>query len=125
MLAKVSHLAYTRAAYAVLATGLLGLAIFAAADHGLWAPFVLGVVGPDLALAYGAGPGMSRGQLHPRAVPAYNAVHRFWAPAALLAVGAVAGPWLLVLGLAWATHVAVDRAVGYGLRDAEGFQRAG
>jgi hypothetical protein len=48
-------------------------------------------------------------------------------PAALVAVAA-AGPlghaWL-VGGLAWGAHVALDRAVGYGLRTREGFQRSG
>jgi hypothetical protein len=66
---------------------------------------------PDLALVLGASTGLARGQLHPRAVTAYNLLHRFWGPAALGT-------------LAWALHVALDRAVGYGLRTRDGFQRA-
>jgi hypothetical protein len=59
-------------------------------------------------------------------VGAYNAVHRIWGPLALIVVAAagVLGVGWFVAGLAWASHVAVDRAVGYGLRDAQGFQRA-
>ena len=52
-------------------------------------------------------------------------MHRFWGPLALIAAVAlgVLGLGWFVAGMAWATHVAVDRAVGYGLRDAAGFQR--
>ena len=80
---------------------------------------------PDVPLLLGAGSGLERGQLHPRAVPLYNLVHRFWGPLVLGAVALAAGlpaAWL-VGALAWATHVAVDRAVGYGLRAPDGFQR--
>jgi Domain of unknown function (DUF4260) len=91
-----------------------------------WWPVVAFGLGPDLPLLLGAGKGLERGQLHPRAVPLYNLVHRFWGP---LALGAVAlalslpAAWL-VGALAWATHVAVDRAVGYGLRAPDGFLRS-
>ena len=34
------------------------------------------------------------------------------------------GPPWLVGALAWATHIAVDRALGYGPRTREGFRRA-
>lgn len=82
-------------------------------------------LGPDVALLFGAGRGLERGQLHPRAVPLYNALHRFWGPLALAVLAVAAGlpaAWL-VGALAWAAHVAVDRAVGYGLRTRDGFQR--
>jgi hypothetical protein len=111
-----------RLAYATLAALLLAATVFEATTHGLWWPAVAGLVGPDLALAFGGGSGLARGQLHPRAVGLYNALHRFWGPAALIALGVVDLGWL-VAGVAWAAHVAVDRAVGYGLRDAAGFQR--
>jgi hypothetical protein len=80
---------------------------------------------PDLALLYGMGKGLDKGQLHPRAVGLYNAVHHFLGPL-LLAVAAGLG-WLgpdgawLVGALAWATHIAVDHAVGYGERTPQGF----
>jgi len=114
-----------RLAYATLATLLLAATAFEAATHGLWWPAVVGLVAPDLALAFGGGSGLARGQLHPRAVGLYNAVHRFWGPLALIAAASlgVLGLGWFVAGMAWATHVAVDRAVGYGLRDAAGFQR--
>ncbi len=114
-----------RLAYATLAALLLAATTFEAAKYGLWWPAVVGLVAPDLALAFGGGSGLARGQLHPRAVGLYNAVHRFWGPLALIAAASlgVLGLGWFVAGMAWATHVAVDRAVGYGLRDAAGFQR--
>ena len=86
---------------------------------------------PDVALLYGMAPGLVKGQLHPRAVPLYNALHSFVGPAVLGAI-AVAGGASGVLGeagswiaaaLAWAAHIAADRSMGYGPRTAEGFQR--
>jgi hypothetical protein len=41
-------------------------------------------------------------------------------------MAALSGPapdWLMVAGLAWLAHVAVDRTIGYGLRDKEGYIR--
>lgn len=52
----------------------------------------------------------------------YNAVHNYTAPAILLAVYAglvLAGrevPWLALVAACWAFHVAVDRALGFGLK---------
>ena len=79
---------------------------------------------PDLALIAG----MSRdfaghGRLAPRAVGAYNAVHAYPGPILLAAAGLLLSPLLLGLGLLWISHVAIDRASGYGLRTAEGFVR--
>jgi hypothetical protein len=117
---------YRRLAYALLAAGLVALivAVYAREDVGWW-PVVAFGLGPDLALFLGAGKGLERGQLHPRAVPLYNAVHRFWGPLVLAAFALVASlpaAWL-VAALTWATHIAIDRAVGYGLRAPDGFQR--
>lgn len=112
-------------AYLVLAAGLLGAALFEAVSHGSWWAFAAGLLGPDLALLLGGGKGLAPGQLHPRAVSAYNAVHRFWGPAALVAAGVlVPAAGALVGGLAWGTHVALDRGVGYTLRTREGFLRS-
>jgi hypothetical protein len=112
-----------RALYAALAPLLL-LALAVALD-GHWGAAALGLLGPDVALAFGAGRDLRPGQLHPRAVPLYNALHRLWPPALLLAAGAsgLLPTWCLVTALAWLAHVAVDRAVGYGLRTPDGFQR--
>jgi len=52
----------------------------------------------------------------------YNLVHNYAPPAALLAVwavlqfGGVHATWILVVAACWAFHVAVDRALGYGLK---------
>ena len=80
---------------------------------------------PDLALFVGFAPGLAQGQIHPRAVPLYNALHHAAGPlllgtAALLWLGV---PWQAA-ALAWGVHIAFDRAAGYGPRTPEGFQRA-
>lgn len=82
-------------------------------------------VGPDLTLLFGAGAGLEQGQIHPRAVPFYNLVHRFWGPAALvvLAWANVLDIGWLIGGLTWAFHIAFDRSLGYGLRTPDGLQR--
>lgn len=108
-----------------VALGTAGLAAFAGAcaTIGLLAPALWLV--PDLTMLAGIGPGMPRdGRMPPRAVPFYNAAHALAGPLVLTAAGVVAGPAALGLGLTWLSHVLVDRAAGYGLRTAEGFQRA-
>jgi hypothetical protein len=115
-----------RALYAVLAAGLLIAIVLEVAKHGGWWQLAAFGLGPDLALFAGAGSGLERGQLHPRAVPLYNALHRFRGPVILLAaapVGLVGSGWFIG-GLAWALHIAIDRALGFGLRTPDGFQRA-
>jgi Domain of unknown function (DUF4260) len=114
-----------RPAYAVLTAALLTVLIVYVVRHGGWPAALAGAVAADLGLALGGGRGLARGQLHPRAVGLYNAAHRFWGPVALIAVAATGllGTGWLVFGLAWALHIALDRAVGYGLRTPDGFQR--
>lgn len=52
----------------------------------------------------------------------YNLVHNYTAPAALTALwaglhfGGVDAGWLMLLAACWGFHVAVDRALGYGLK---------
>jgi Domain of unknown function (DUF4260) len=116
-----------RAAYAALtATLLAALAyVLITTGSGWWQTFAFGAA-PDLALFVGFGHGLAKGQLHPRAVPLYNALHRFAGPLALGAVVLLAGldaGWLAA-ALAWALHIALDRTVGYGLRTPDGFQRS-
>jgi hypothetical protein len=107
-----------RFAWAAVFAGSLGAAL--ALDAGAWQLWAL-LVAPDIALLAGAGGG--KGQLRPRAVPLYNALHRPAGPA-LLAVASIAlGPAWLAGALAWLAHIAIDRAVGYGLRDHRGFIR--
>ena len=57
-------------------------------QHDSWWPLVVFAIAPDITFLLGAGPGLQRGQLAPRAVPFYNAAHRFWAPAALTLLAA-------------------------------------
>jgi len=115
-----------RLGYATLALLFLVGAVLEAVRHGTgyWqlAAFALG---PDLALFYGAAAGLAKGQLHPRAVPLYNLLHRYLLPFLL---GVLASFGLVPLGffvgaLAWAFHISLDRALGYGLRTRDGFQR--
>ena len=116
-----------RLAYAALAALLVAAIVLEIVKHGTgYRQLALFGLGPDLALFYGASPGLARGQLHPRAVRAYNLAHRFAGP---LVLAALAGSGVLPIGylagaLAWALHISVDRAVGYGLRTRDGFQRA-
>src|SRR5262245_6603448 len=118
---------HRRLAYAARAARLVAvLGVVHARDTLGWWPIVAFGLGPDLALLLGAGSGLDRGQIHPRAVPFYNLAHRFWGPVVLgtVAFAASLPPAWLVGALAWATHIAVDRTVGYGLRTRDGFQRA-
>ncbi len=76
---------------------------------------------PDLAMLLGITSGAARdGRLAPRALPIYNAVHTYVGPLVLVAAGVLTGPVVLGLGLIWLSHVSIDRAAGYGLRNADG-----
>lgn len=82
---------------------------------------------PDLTFLVGAGQQVEQGYLPTRAVPYYNAMHRFLPPLLLtLVVGVGLAPLgpvglaLFVAGLSWMAHVALDRAAGYGLRNPDG-----
>ncbi len=114
-----------RVAFGLLALVLVAAIVYIVRNEGVSVWYaVIFAVAPDLALFAGMSPGIERGQLHPRAVPLYNALHNPAGPL-LLGVAAALGlgmPWL-VAALAWGAHIAVDRAAGYGPRTAEGFQR--
>lgn len=85
-------------------------------------------IAPDLTflVALDDAPRMAKGQLPPRAVPYYNAMHRALVPLALMALYAF-GPFtwapLFAALCGWAAHISYDRAFGYGLRTKKGFQR--
>jgi Domain of unknown function (DUF4260) len=118
---------WRRPAYAALAVALLAAAVYVLVDQGTgwWQFFAFGAA-PDLALFLGIGTGLEKGQLHPRAVPLYNALHRFAGPVALAVVVVAASlpTGYLVGAIAWGLHIAVDRIAGYGLRTPDGFQRS-
>jgi len=118
-----------RVAYGVGAVVLLGLAIavFASVEAGWWV-FPVFAIGPDLAFLAGIGQtgSLERGQMPARAVPFYNAFHRIWGPLVVGLLAAAGGlpPAMLVGALVWGFHVFFDRALGYGLRTRDGFQRS-
>jgi len=121
MTSLILPLPLARLAYvAVWAAAVVGaFAIGGFAEPAVWAGFVL----PDLPLLFGFTSSIAPGQLHPRAVPSYNAVHALPGPALLAASSLLLGPAALAGALAWTAHIALDRAVGYGLRTPDGFQR--
>jgi hypothetical protein len=83
-------------------------------------------IAPDFTFLAGIGQPVHKGQMPPRAIPFYNAAQSLIGPVALCAVALVLGTnWSLIgAALAWATHIMVDRTVGYGMRGADGFQRS-
>ena len=114
----------SRILYAALTVALVAaLALEMAVTDASWWLLLVFLLGPDVALLAGIGSGLEKGQLHPRAVPLYNALHRYWGPAALALASLVLPEGWLAAALAWAVHVSLDRAIGYGLRTPEGFQR--
>jgi hypothetical protein len=122
---RPSHATARRGAFAVLTALLLTAAITEILTRGTgWWFFGAFIIAPDLALLPGIGTGLEKGQLHPRAIPLYNAAHSFWGPALLAAVSiALPAAWLIG-ALAWALHISWDRTIGYGMRTRDGFQRS-
>lgn len=84
---------------------------------------------PDVSLI-GAFDRARPGALRPERVVLYNMLHLARFPLLLIAAGAAMsvtpmsvtpiGTMVLAAGIAWLAHIAVDRAAGYGLRDAVG-----
>ena len=124
-----SGLDLRRAAYAAAAVVLLvaAIGVFVNVDAGWWV-FPVFAIGPDLAFLAGIGQmgSLERGQMPARAVPLYNALHRLWGPLVLglLAAAGLLPPTMLVGALVWGFHISFDRALGYGLRTHDGFQRS-
>lgn len=76
--------------------------------HGSWLLFIILFLAPDLSFAaYGLG--SRAGAL------AYNTVHSYAAPIALLAWG-LRAPHLLPYALIWIAHIGLDRLLGFGLK---------
>ena len=58
-----------------------------------------------------------------RAARIYNAFHAYVAPVVLALTGLLLhAQGVLLVALIWANHIAVDRALGYGLKYGDGFQ---
>ena len=98
--------------------GLIALAILLvtiASGQPWWLPFAAFLVFDLSALGYLAGPRVGG--------VVYNVVHNFSGPAlsaiawCILLLAGNDAVWLLLLAACWAFHVAVDRALGYGLKE--------
>lgn len=95
------------AALTITAYSLFGLS---------WWLFVVLFLVPDISmLAYLKGPKIG--------AICYNAVHLYALPIILLAAGWWSGSKLVLsIGLIWVFHIAIDRALGYGLKFYSAFQ---
>jgi hypothetical protein len=93
----------------------LAIVCYAMAGFSWWL-FVLLVLAPDLSmLGYLAGPRVG--------AVTYNALHVLIAPLVLLLAAALLGaPVTTAVALIWIAHIAIDRALGYGLKLPTGFQ---
>lgn len=100
------------------ALGVLVAVLAAYAISGSsWLLFLGLLLVPDLAMVgYAAGPRVG--------AVSYNLLHLYLWPALMLTLWAagVAG-WALAPGLVWAAHIAMDRALGYGLKEPDAFKR--
>jgi hypothetical protein len=87
-----------------------------ALSGGSWPLFFLLILAPDLSmLGYLAGPHIG--------AAAYNLFHTLIVPLCLLAAGFLAGQYLAMqIASIWLAHIAIDRALGYGLKFSTGFQ---
>jgi len=98
--------------------GLVGAGAFVGVwvlDFPLWFPVALFLAWDISALGYLAGPRVG--------AFTYNLVHNYGGPAIAGTVAALTTtPWLGAVALAWAFHVGVDRALGYGLKHNDDFQ---
>ena len=98
-----------------VAVALVGIVLYAPSGTSWWL-FALLILAPDLSmLGYLAGPRVG--------AVAYNALHILIAPLFLALAGYVlANSMATAIGLIWIIHIAVDRALGYGLKLSSGFQ---
>jgi hypothetical protein len=77
---------------------------------GNWWLFALLILAPDLAML-----GLLLGERTGARI--YNIVHSYTLPIVLGGIGYFSGiAWMLPVALIWATHIGIDRAVGYGLK---------
>lgn len=97
-----------------LAVALLCVAAFSRSGASWWL-FAALILVPDLSICvYLAGPRAG--------ATAYNAVHTYLGPVALLSAAVVlampAGIWIALI---WAAHIGIDRALGFGLKYPDAF----
>jgi len=94
---------------------VVGIVLYALSGTSWWL-FALLILAPDLSmLGYFAGPRVG--------AIAYNALHILVVPLLLALAGYVlVNSMATAIGLIWIIHIAVDRALGYGLKLSTGFQ---
>jgi hypothetical protein len=115
----------------VLAAFLLLWDVFEVLKHLGWVipGAFLGAALPFLARLTGLGQAHEPGQLAPRAVPLHNILNLALIPFAIMVVFTfvgdapedIAAPF--TFGMSWLTSIAFVRALGFGLRTPEGWQR--
>jgi hypothetical protein len=120
-----------RVAWGVLAAFLLLWDAFEVLKHMGWVipGAILGAALPFLARSAGVGRAHEPGQLAPRAVPLHNLLNRAVIPFAIMVVFSflgdrpedIAAPF--TFGMSWLTSIAFARALGFGLRTPDGWQR--
>ena len=98
-----------------VAVAVVGIVLYALSGTSWWL-FALLILAPDLSmLGYLAGPRVG--------AVAYNALHILIVPLLLALAGYVlVNSMATAIGLIWIIHIAVDRALGYGLKLSTGFQ---
>lgn len=107
----------TRALLRLEGAGLLLAAVILYAASGLnWGLFAVLLLVPDLSmLGYMRGPQVG--------AYLYNAFHTtLWGLALAVAGYAFTADVPLSIGLIWLAHIGMDRALGYGLKEASSFQ---
>ncbi|WP_369236293.1 DUF4260 family protein [Streptomyces sp. R21] len=103
-------------------TGAASFGTALALGGALSPTFWTSLIAPDFAFFHtGKTPPVAPRHLPPDMVPLYNTLHDPRLAGALLAGGVLtASRTLLLAGLGWTTHIAVDRAFGYGKRRPDG-----
>lgn len=93
----------------------IGASLFYAHMGGGWLLYAALFFVPDLTMvAYLLGPRAG--------AVAYNVMHTYAGPGALVIAALLMGrPTFTLVGLVWAAHIGLDRALGYGLKYATGF----
>ncbi|MFJ7047684.1 hypothetical protein ACIQVC_30395 [Streptomyces sp. NPDC101112] len=120
-----------RVAWGVLAAFLLLWDVFEVVKHMGWVipGAALGSVLPFLARLTGLGRTPEPGRLAPRAVPLHNLLNLALIPFGIMVLFTflgdapedIAAPF--TFGMSWLTSIAFARALGFGLRTPEGWQR--
>ena len=93
----------------------LGMTLLYGVWDGSWSIYAVLFLAPDLSFAgYLGGPRLG--------AVIYNAAHSYILPMALMTAGfVIAEPLVLSIAMIWLAHIGFDRALGYGLKYADGF----